>query len=140
MRWLACVVLMAILTACSGQSNSGEAVPERSAADLATVRAQAGLPAASPTARVARPTATPRPPTATVEAPRQNPGVATDESLYVTLLEPRDISNVWTLGGDRGIAVASLCGAPAIEEQFAPLGMAYGSYSAAGGEWAQQWV
>lgn len=140
MRWLACVALIGMLTACSSASSSGGNVPERSAADLATVRAQAGLEEASPTAHVARPTSTPRPPTATVEAPEKNPGYATDESLYVTLLEPGDISTVWTRGGDRGIGVASLCGAPAIEEQFAPIGWAYGSYSAAGGEWAEQWV
>lgn len=130
-----------LLTACStSESGGGGPVPHRSADDLATVRALAGIEEASPTARIARPTPTPRPPTATVESREQNPGYATDEALFDALLMPDDISTAWTLGGDDGLGTASLCGGLPIEEQFKPIGWAYGSYSAAGGEWAEQWV
>jgi hypothetical protein len=55
-------------------------------------------------------------------------------------MSPYDITPAWTLGKDDGIGVVELCGAAAIEDQFETLGWAYGSYSASGGEWAEQWV
>lgn len=130
-----------LVNACSsGSSGSDDAGPQRSASDLATVRAQAGIEAPTATQRATRPTQTPRRATATVETREQNPGYATDENLYDALLAPDDIATNWTLGGDEGVGVASFCGSLPIEEQFDSIGIAYGSYSAAGGEWAEQWV
>ena len=146
MRWLITLFAVVLLSGCASASGASDtsgdrhAVPERSAADLATVRAMAGSDAASPTAHAPTPTPTPRQPTATSESREQNPGYATDEALFDALLLPSDISTSWTLATDTGIGSAAFCGALAIEEQFQPIGWAYGSYSAAGGEWVEQWV
>lgn len=140
MRWLMVSLMMVLLTACSSQSGDSDDVPSRSASDLATIRAQAGIEPPTPTVRLARPTPTPRPPTATATTREQHTGYATDESLFDALLLPDDISPAWTLGGDDGIGSAAFCDGQAIEDQFEPLGWAYGSYSAVGGEWAEQWV
>jgi hypothetical protein len=146
MRWLITLFAVVLLSACASASGASDAsgdrdlAPERSAADLATVRAQAGVDAASPTARSVPATPTPRQPTATVETREQNPGYATDETLFDALLLPQDISTKWTMATDDGIGSAAFCGALSIEDQFEPIGWAYGSYSAVGGEWAEQWV
>jgi hypothetical protein len=143
MRWLITLFAVVLLSACASASEASgdrQPVPERSAADLATVRAQAGVDTASPTARAATATPTPRQPTATVQAREQNPGYATDETLFDALLLPQDISPSWTLATADGVGSAAFCGALAIEDQFEPIGWAYGSYSAVGGEWAEQWV
>ena len=144
MRWLMSLLAIVLLSACSPASSdsSGEPVPQRSAADLATVRAMAGLTDASPTARSARPSPTPKTdvPTATVESRERNPGLASDDSMFDSLITPGDIATTWTRGGYDGFGAASFCGAPAIEDQFEPLGWAYASYAAVSGEWAEQWV
>ncbi|HYI15623.1 MAG TPA: hypothetical protein VEX37_09540 [Thermomicrobiales bacterium] len=144
MRWLVVLLTIVLTSGCSAASGSGggEDVPQRNASDLATVRAQAGLGPETPTPRMSRPTptATSTRPTATVETRERNPGLASDDSMHDTLLEPREIATTWTRSGYDGYGTMSYCGAPAIDEQFAPLGWAYGSYSSATGEWAEQWV
>ncbi|HEX5165094.1 MAG TPA: hypothetical protein VFV93_06840 [Thermomicrobiales bacterium] len=140
MRWLMALLAFVLLSACSASSESGDSAPQRSAADLATVRAQAGIEPPTPTMRPPSPTPTTPRPTATARTQQRNTGYATDESLYVALMSPDDISPMWTLGNDEGIGLVELCGAAAIEDEFEPVGWAYGSYSASGGEWAEQWV
>ena len=144
MRWLVGLLTIVLLSGCSAVSGSdgGDDVPQRSAADLATVRAQAGLDDATPTQRTNRPTPTAKTslPTATVESRERNPGLASDDSMFQALIEPREITTTWTRGNFDGYGTMSYCSAPAIDEQFAPLGWAYGSYVSATGEWAEQWV
>jgi|GEM_PF-4920979 len=150
MRWLTIVLAAILLSACStstsSSSGSGEPIPRRDANDLATVRALAGLENATPTPRAAQPTptatTTPRAPlaTATPELPAQNTGMVSDASYYDALLVPEDISSNWTFGDFNGIMTAAFCDNAAIEDAFTPLGWAYGSYSASGGQWAEQWV
>jgi len=141
MRWLIVALVVVLVPACAGgSSGSGEAGPQRGASDLATVRAQAGIVEPTATERAVRPTPASRSSTATAESFEQNPGYATDESLFDALIAPGDIATTWTFGGDDGIGVAAFCGGLAIEEQFEPIGWAYGSYSAVGGEWAEQWI
>src|SRR5687768_4967150 len=69
MRWLVVLLTIVLTSACSSvsESDGAEDVPQRTAADLATVRAEAGLDDASPTQSVSRPspTAKSRLPTAT---------------------------------------------------------------------------
>ena len=143
MRWLVTLLAIAVLSACSSGS-SGEQVPQRSASDLATVRAQAGLEDATPTSRARLPTVTATArggqPTPTVQQRDQNPGLASDDAMLAALIEPRDIATTWTRGGYDGYGTLPYCGSPAIEDQFEQLGWAYGSYSAVGGQWAEQWV
>ncbi len=144
MRWLVVLLTIVLTSACSSvsESDGAEDVPQRTAADLATVRAEAGLDDASPTQSVSRPspTAKSRLPTATVESRERNPGLASDDSMFAALIEPREIATTWTRGGLDGYGSMSYCGAPAIDEQFMSLGWAYGSYTSVTGEWAEQWV
>lgn len=144
MRWLVTLLAMMVLSACSAGSSGGDQVPQRSPSDLATVRAQAGLDDATPTSRARLPTITATAkssqPTATVQRREQNPGLASDEAMLAALIEPRDIATTWTRSGYDGYGTLPYCGSPAIEDQFEQLGWAYGSYSAVGGQWAEQWV
>jgi hypothetical protein len=144
MRWLMTLLAITVLGACSAGSSGGDQVPQRSASDLATVRAQAGLDDATPTSGSRLPTVTATAkggqPSATVQRREQNPGLASDEAMMAALLEPRDIATTWTRSGYDGYGTLPYCGSPAIEDQFEQLGWAYGSYSAVGGQWAEQWV
>lgn len=146
MRWLFIVLAGILLSGCAvatgSSSGSGDAIPQRDANDLATVRALAGLDNVTPTPRRARPTATATRPaaTATTGVPTKNTGLVSDDIYLDTLLMPADISTNWTYGDFGGLLDASFCDAASIDETFTSVGWAYGSYSATGGQWAEQWV
>jgi uncharacterized protein YceK len=148
MRWLVVALAAVLLSGCSSisaDSSGGEPIPRRDANDLATARAAAGLDQMTPTPRTAAPTptATVAPladATATPAIPTRTTGLASDAIYYDTLLLPDDITTEWTFGGFDGLGVASFCDAAAIEDTYSPIGWAYGSYSASGGQWAEQWV
>lgn len=140
LRVVVATISLLLLASCAGESGTGAQAPRRSASDLATIRAEAGLEDPTPTERAATPTATRPVATSTGATSQLNPGYASDANLLEALIVPSEISTTWTLGKDEGPGVPLLCGAPAIDEQFEPVGWAYGTYSSAGGEWAEQWV
>jgi hypothetical protein len=138
MRWFVIGLLFALLPACGGDTGSDRA-PQRTAGELATIRAEAGVIEPTPTER--RATATPTAPPATATASEDSaPVFVSDPRLAPALLERSDLPTNWTLGRSDGLSIASFCSAVPIEEQFSAPALAYASYSAASGEWAEQWV
>jgi hypothetical protein len=142
-RFLLCALSMLalVLVAC-GETAGRSQVPERSASDLATVRALSGSPAATSTRRSSTPTATARPvqPSPTPTTDLSGPA-ATHQQILDVMLTRSDLPPRWTISREEVSAGALyFCDLDDIDIVFESRGYGAGYYTATNAQWLTQYV
>lgn len=134
------LVAAILLAGCGGiqvsESGNGSTTPiaQRSAADLATVRAGSGLPTMTPS-----PTRVPPTPTATVPVPPTATPLNDADALLATALLTRDeLRAAWTPADP--VNAHGFCHETKLEDAVPPVARATGSWNNSGGGYLIEWL